>query len=143
MYIINFLEIIFFIVLILAILLISILLKSHKKNQFLTRTIYTSIIVIGCTEISLEILIIHGFQAIYGYAYYQLALIMTGFMIGLAFGSWCSLLFLNKPISVFKRYLLFQSLFTIYPILTFIVLLLLSKTVPPFLAMQFTFFIFQ
>ena len=133
--------IIFFIVLILAILLISILLKSHKKNQFLTRTIYTSIIVIGCTEISLEILIIHGFQAIYGYAYYQLALIMTGFMIGLAFGSWCSLLSLKKPISVFKRYLLFQSLLTIYPILTFIVLLLLSKTVPPFLAMQFTFFI--
>lgn len=132
---------IYFIILILSIIAISILLISRKKNQLLIRSIYTSIIVIGCTEISLEILIIHGFQAIYGYAYYQLALIMTGFMIGLAFGSWCSLLSLQKSISVFKRYLLFQSLLTIYPILTFITLLLLSKTVPPFLVMQFTFFI--
>ena len=133
--------VIYFCLLILIILIAIILFSSRKKNQIFTRTIYISIMVMGCTAISMEILIIHGFQAIYGYAYYQLALIMTGFMIGLALGSWQSLLSLKKSFSVFKRYLQFQLLLTIYPLITFLILLLLSKIVLPFLMIQLSFFI--
>jgi spermidine synthase len=45
----------------------------------------------GFTLISLEILLLLGFQAIYGYVYYQLAVLIAGFMAGMALGSWWGL----------------------------------------------------
>lgn len=66
-----------------AILLIS---KQRKRKL----RIGVSIVTIGFTEIALEILLILGFQIIYGYAYYLLSIIITLFMGGLAGGSWLS-----------------------------------------------------
>jgi spermidine synthase len=45
----------------------------------------------GFTLIGLEILLLLAFQAIYGYVYQQLAIIIAGFMVGMALGSWCAL----------------------------------------------------
>jgi len=45
----------------------------------------------GFTLIGLEILLLLGFQAIYGYVYYQLAVLIAGFMAGMALGSWWAL----------------------------------------------------
>lgn len=42
----------------------------------------------GFTLIGLEILLLLGFQAIYGYVYHQLALVIAAFMVGIAAGSW-------------------------------------------------------
>lgn len=42
----------------------------------------------GFTLIALEILLMLAFQAIYGYVYQELALIISGFMVGMALGSW-------------------------------------------------------
>jgi spermidine synthase len=42
----------------------------------------------GFTMIGLEILLLLGFQAIYGYVYYQLAGLIAAFMVGMALGSW-------------------------------------------------------
>jgi spermidine synthase len=42
----------------------------------------------GFTLIGLEILLLLGFQAIYGYVYHQLALVIAAFMVGMAAGSW-------------------------------------------------------
>ena len=42
----------------------------------------------GLTVMSLEVLLLLGFQAIYGYLYYQLAVVVAGFMTGIALGSW-------------------------------------------------------
>lgn len=42
----------------------------------------------GFTLIGLEMLLLLGFQAIYGYVYRQLAIIIAGFMAGMALGSW-------------------------------------------------------
>ena len=36
----------------------------------------------------LEVLLLLGFQAIYGYVYYQLAIVIAAFMAGMAAGSW-------------------------------------------------------
>jgi spermidine synthase len=45
----------------------------------------------GFTSMALEVLLLLGFQAIYGYVYHQLAIIIAAFMAGMALGSWSSL----------------------------------------------------
>jgi len=45
----------------------------------------------GFTMIGLEILLLLGFQAIYGYVYHQLAMVIAAFMTGMALGSWLAL----------------------------------------------------
>jgi spermidine synthase len=45
----------------------------------------------GFTLMGLELLVLLGFQAIYGYVYYQLAILIAAFMVGLAAGSWVAL----------------------------------------------------
>ena len=42
----------------------------------------------GLTMISLEVLLLLGFQAIYGYVYHELAILIALFMTGMALGSW-------------------------------------------------------
>lgn len=42
----------------------------------------------GFTLIGLEILLLLAFQAIYGYVYQELAVVISGFMVGMALGSW-------------------------------------------------------
>jgi spermidine synthase len=45
----------------------------------------------GFTMIGLEMLLLLGFQALYGYVYQQLALVIAAFMAGMALGSWLGL----------------------------------------------------
>ncbi len=45
----------------------------------------------GFTLIGLEILLLLAFQAIYGYVYHQLAIVIAAFMAGMALGSWRAL----------------------------------------------------
>jgi spermidine synthase len=44
----------------------------------------------GFAMIGLEVLILLGFQALFGYVYHQLALLIAAFMAGMALGSWWS-----------------------------------------------------
>jgi spermidine synthase len=44
----------------------------------------------GFTLMALEVLLLLAFQAIYGYVYHQLAIIIAAFMAGMALGSWWS-----------------------------------------------------
>lgn len=45
----------------------------------------------GFTLMALEILLLLGFQAIYGYVYHQLAILIAVFMLGMAAGTWLQL----------------------------------------------------
>ncbi len=47
--------------------------------------------VMGFTLIALEILLLLGFQSLYGYVYHGLALLIAAFMVGMAAGSWFAL----------------------------------------------------
>ena len=47
--------------------------------------------VMGFTMIGLEVMLLLGFQAIYGYVYRQLAILTAAFMAGMALGSWNAL----------------------------------------------------
>ncbi|NOZ61569.1 MAG: hypothetical protein GXO74_07785 [Calditrichaeota bacterium] len=101
-----------------------------------------TIFIVGSASISLEIIIINGFQAIYGYAYYQIALIMSGFMIGLAAGSWYALRKLrHTENSLTNQIVRYQFIFAIYPLLLYAVLQFLSSITFPEIAIQIIFFL--
>ena len=48
-------------------------------------------VVVGFTELGLEILLLLGFQALYGYVYHELTLLVALFMVGVALGGWWEL----------------------------------------------------
>lgn len=124
---------------IIELLIIIWFLSASKKRRSMKPAVLLTIMVIGFSEIALEVLIILGFQAIYGYAYYQLALIMSGFMIGLTFGSWYSLKSLESQKSGFNNFILFQVVLTLYPLLTLGILMTLSKLILPSMMIQIIF----
>ncbi len=45
----------------------------------------------GFTQIGLEMILLLGFQAVHGYVYQEISLIVAGFMAGMALGSWLAL----------------------------------------------------
>jgi len=126
----------------LALIIIATLLWYLLRARRMPHTreaVLVTIMMIGFTEISLEVLIILGFQAIYGYAYYQLALIMSGFMIGLTLGSWYSLQLLAREDPGSKYFVRFQAFLAGYPLLIFVVMLALAQVVIPELLIQVIF----
>jgi spermidine synthase len=50
-----------------------------------------SVAASGMTLIGLEMLLLLGFQAIYGYVYHQLAIVIAAFMAGISLGGWFGL----------------------------------------------------
>jgi len=62
--------------------------KSGGKASPRPRTVVAAVLVVGATEISLELAALLAFQSIYGYVYRELALIAAAFMAGLALGGW-------------------------------------------------------
>ncbi|MBN2565462.1 MAG: hypothetical protein JXB46_07100 [Candidatus Eisenbacteria bacterium] len=63
-------------------------LSTHRPRRSLARGVFAAVLVVGATEISLELAALLAFQSIYGYVYHQLAIIVAGFMAGLAAGGW-------------------------------------------------------
>ena len=131
--------IILFTIFILVLILLAKAYLDHKRKKSLTAIIFPIILIVGCTSISLEVLIIHGFQAIYGYAYYQLSLIMCGFMIGLAIGSWYGLRYSVSIEKIYRQFLKYQFSLILYPLFIFFTLLVLSKILLPQLIIQLIF----
>ena len=77
-----------------AILLIAIAVFIAARSRSTSRVRRSAgfcIALSGLTSISLEVLLLLGFQAVYGYVYHQLAILIALFMTGMAFGSWCLL----------------------------------------------------
>jgi len=61
--------------------------QGRSKRRF-ARNVVAAVLVVGFTEITLEIAALLAFQSLYGYVYHQLALIVAAFMAGLAVGGW-------------------------------------------------------
>jgi spermidine synthase len=72
--------------------LVPVLLRWRSRRSGRAR-IATGIGVglMGFTMMALEIFLLLGFQAIYGYVYHQLAIVIAGFMLGMALGCWWAL----------------------------------------------------
>ena len=73
-------------VLILILLVIKIN-RNRKGKSVVPLSIRTAIFTIGATGVGLELLMILGFQVVFGVAYGWVAMIITAFMVGLAIGA--------------------------------------------------------
>jgi spermidine synthase len=65
------------------------LLTEKRHRQRLAASCCTA--ATGFTMIALEMMLLLAFQALYGYVYQQLALLIAAFMAGMAVGSWLAL----------------------------------------------------
>jgi spermidine synthase len=72
-----------------AVLITGVWLVIRKRTPAWTgRATVAAVTAQGAAEISLEILIILGFQSVFGSSYLEVALVVAAFMAGLAVGSW-------------------------------------------------------
>ena len=68
-----------------AVTLALLAVAGRRRRQFVAGF---STAATGFTMIGLEMLLLLGFQAVYGYLYRQLAVVIAAFMAGMALGSW-------------------------------------------------------
>ena len=73
----------------------------------------------GMTLMALQVLLLLGFQAIFGYVYSALAILIGAFMMGLAAGSWWSLRHPYAPAADLRRLGRLQFLAALAPLLLF------------------------
>ena len=65
--------------------------REDKTFMRARRSAAFSVAAIGFAELGLEMLLLLGFQALYGYVYYELTILVALFMSGMALGSWWEL----------------------------------------------------
>ena len=67
------------------------LIVASRRCQCQRSAVAACVGAMGFTVLALEVLLLLGFQAIYGYVYQQLALLVAAVMMGMALGSWLGL----------------------------------------------------
>ena len=80
----------------LPLVLVLIILLAIFLRQRKTYSVLPTVLIVGFTGISIEIILSLAFQAIYGYLYYEIGILLMLFMLGLASGSLCALKFFIK-----------------------------------------------
>ena len=100
-----------------ALLVILVFWRPASRSRLFAPGILYSVLGVGFTEISLEVVLILGFQVLYGYVYQQLAVIVAGYMVGLALGSWLAVSKNIKDERAFPLFRLCQLGMVFYPLL--------------------------
>jgi spermidine synthase len=116
----------FFLALIGAVFIVGALLQKRLPAIWGPRAVLVAVGTTGFAEIAIEVITLLGFQAIHGYVYHKIAIIITAFMLGLALGA-----ALIRPIASSGRrkthlFLLIQGLVCLYPLLLLGVLIFMS-----------------
>jgi spermidine synthase len=65
--------------------------SGDKSVARARRSAAFAVAAVGFTELGLEILLLLGFQALYGYVYHELTILVALFMVGVALGGWWAL----------------------------------------------------
>jgi len=71
--------------------------RQGKPAARARRSAAFAVAVVGFTELGLEILLLLGFQALYGYVYHELTILVALFMVGVALGGWWELRTVPSP----------------------------------------------
>ncbi|MFW6108137.1 MAG: hypothetical protein ACOC70_02935, partial [bacterium] len=88
-------------------------------------------VAVGCsgfTEIGVTIVALLGFQALYGYVYAMLGVVMASFMVGLCAGAACAGRVIGRAGRPFRWLLGTQSMLAAYPLILIGIILLASRT---------------
>jgi len=88
---------------------------SASRRASFARAVILSVVVVGFTEMTLEISAIVAYQSFYGYVYGHLALITAAFMLGLALGGWLGTR-LTPLHTLDRRYVLLHCGLTAVPV---------------------------
>ncbi|HDZ12229.1 MAG TPA: hypothetical protein ENH53_08425, partial [Bacteroidetes bacterium] len=99
-----------------AIYIVLLLIRIVRKKRMFPMRIGISIFTIGFTEIAFEVLLILGFQIVYGYAYYLLSIIITVFMAGLALGSGLAQRIIKLTPNLYRSFIRIQLAMAALPI---------------------------
>lgn len=101
--------------------------RTHWRLKFASGF---STSAMGATLIALEIFLLLGFQALYGYVYQQLSIIIAAFMAGMAAGSWGSLRESRRQDTAWKQVtvmMVVQLLAALSPLLLYVIFLGLNE----------------
>jgi len=91
------------------------------------KSILVAVGTTGFAEITIEVVALLGFQAIHGYVYYKLAIILMAFMVGLAAGGSIMRRFLARGAASQGAFLLVQAIVCLYPLLMLGTLIFFSR----------------
>lgn len=127
------------ILVILLILIMAILIRLLGKEKGQRVTVGTVVLLGGFVEIVLEFLLILGFQIFYGYAYLELGVLITAFMVGLALGSALMTHILDRLKKAYTWYCGIQIAYVLYPLLIIILLIRIDVAPWPALAVESVF----
>ncbi|MCI0511972.1 fused MFS/spermidine synthase [candidate division KSB1 bacterium] len=96
--------------------------RQRHPEARLSKLILVAVMFIGFTQIGLEFSLLLAFQALYGYAYHQIALIVTGFMLGLTLGGWQAVRGMVARPQFFSRFMRIQFGVTLFPLILLLIL---------------------
>lgn len=88
----------------------------RKPQLWRGRAVLYAVMTTGFAEISFEVIIVLGFQILFGYLYYQIGLILAGFMLGLAIGSYYATRLLPKLKNPYGVIRITQLIVCLYPL---------------------------
>ena len=111
-------------------MVLVLILMLARKTSRLRRSVVLTIVAVGFSELALEVIVLLGFQIVYGYVYHRLALIVACYMVGLAAGGWRSTVrldVLRDPLGSLER---LQLAMFVYPFV-FLLFLYVCVRVPP------------
>ncbi|MDP8298367.1 MAG: hypothetical protein P9L88_00465 [Candidatus Tantalella remota] len=90
------------------------------------KAVLLAVMTTGFAEINFQIAVMISFQVIYGYVFYKLGMIITSFMVGLAFGGWLITKVMGKIKDDMKVFTWTQVSICIYPLLLPVIFMWLS-----------------
>lgn len=136
-------EIFLLVIVCLFLLFVSIVYFVRGKNMRVKLVSESGVFIMGFSLIAFELMILLGFQAIFGYIYHQMALLIGIFMAGMAAGSGVSLFYIKQNDIYLKKHLMaIHFCLAIMPVLLIIFLnqgSLIMKNVDEILLSQFIF----
>lgn len=102
--------------------------RQAMVNRRARNVLIIAMATAGFTLMSVELIIIFGFQVFYGYLYYKIALIITILMTGMALGAWLGIRRINKV--KIKILIQVHGLIIVFSLILLLGFYLLFKTSP-------------
>ncbi len=91
------------------------------------KSVLVAVATTGFAEITIEVVTLLGFQAIYGYVYYKVAVIVTAFMLGLTSGAAFIGRFIARGAAGRRTFMFVQALVCAYPLALLGALILFAR----------------
>lgn len=101
---------------------------KYSKSHSLQLPVMSAVFSVGFSQIGLEVGLILVFQALYGYVYYQVSLILAGFMVGLTVGSLYATYQMQSIQKLRLNFIKIQLICGLFPLLIIGILFFLAQS---------------